>query len=289
VLKGAALTVLYYHDMGLRHMSDFDIMVPWNDVEKAMHILKVCGYEPKVKHFIPYDEKKLYFLHSIDFKHKTNKHEIDLHWHMLIENCGMHDDDSLWKNKQIIQIENLSVYTLDGTDHLMHVCVHGLKYNTLTPIRWVADAAIIIEHNKINWDRLLEEIKRRNIVLPILKSFTYLHNELNIDIPEKVLQTLSNTKINKVEYIGASIYEAKKKKNPSIKDVLHWYRYMYIRYINAMPNNRFLYLSPTLLANFLQYHWRLSSSRQVPTEIIKRGWNSTKRHISNTFKQDSKI
>lgn len=47
VLKGAALSVLYYKDNGLRPMDDADIWVPFESLEQALEILHKSGWYPR--------------------------------------------------------------------------------------------------------------------------------------------------------------------------------------------------------------------------------------------------
>ncbi|WP_297525839.1 nucleotidyltransferase family protein [Sulfurovum sp.] len=280
LLKGVALTILYYKDMGIRHMSDLDILVSPNNVRRAIQILQDLGYQPKEEFIFPFKESYLYLQHSIDFVHKDNKQEVDLHWHIFFKNCGLHDDDSLWQNKQPVQLNGFPLYTLDATDHLMHVCIHGLRFNELSPIRWIVDAKIIIDQNEIAWERLIEEIKKRKVVLLFSYAMQYLSSEFNVNIPKNVLERISTIHIEKIEYDEENIDNQKANKGiPSTKEVFRWYKTNFIRYSQARATSPYFYLRPSSYFDYLMYCWKLSSVTELPILFLKKGWRSTHRHF----------
>lgn len=286
VLKGTALTVLYYKDLGLRPMSDFDLMIAPSDVKKALIILQTLGYVPSQGKWEIFDSELLYIRHSIGFKHVNSKQEFDLHWHMIQENCGLNVDDTLWQHKQPISINNFHTFTLDATDHLMHTCIHGLKSNFLVPIRWVADAKIIIDQEEIEWERLIREIQKRNIVLPILQAFSYLHDEMLVSIPGEVLSELSTLKVDKIEYYGDIINQIHMEENPPFIVSLYWFRYWCLRYSQARYHNNYSCFKPWMVLNFLKAHWNLSSSKQLPEKVLRWGMRKIKRSNTQNIKSN---
>lgn len=277
VLKGAALTVLYYKDLGLRHMSDFDLMIAPPDVQKSLIILQNHGYilNRPTYTWESFDDGTLFSrLHGIGFKHRNSKQELDLHWHLLEENCDPDDDLNLWQHIQPININNFSTNTLDATDHLMHICVHGLRWNSLVPIRWVVDAKIIIDQNEIEWKRLIEEAKKREVILPVLYAFNYLLDEFSVPIPEEVLSKLSTLKLNKIEYYNILIRQGK---HPKFSGTFSHYSYWYLRYSRIRSPNKYSYFNLGTILDFLKAHWELNSTNQIPGKLIRRGIDKIKR------------
>ncbi len=49
LLKGAALLTTHYQDVGLRFMSDIDLLVPKNKALSAMRLLEQLGWRPEEK------------------------------------------------------------------------------------------------------------------------------------------------------------------------------------------------------------------------------------------------
>lgn len=268
VLKGAALTVLYYKDLGLRHMNDFDLMISPLDVKKALTVLQTLGYMPIDSRWELFDDKRHYFINSHGFRHPNIKQDFDLIWHLLPENCGMNDDDALWQHMQPIDINHFPTNTLDATDHLMHTCVHGLKWNFLVPIRWVADAKIIIDQNEIEWKRLIGEVQKRKVVLSTLQALRYLHDEFSVSIPGEVLSELSTLKIDKIDYYGNIINQMHSEDKQTFTGSFYWLRYRCLRYSQARYHNNYSCFKPWMILDFFKSNWRISSSKQIPGKAL---------------------
>ena len=49
IIKGAALTLLYYRDYGLRPMKDFDVLIHTKQATAAINLLKKLGWSSKIK------------------------------------------------------------------------------------------------------------------------------------------------------------------------------------------------------------------------------------------------
>jgi len=155
LLKGSALSLLCYQDLGLRPMDDIDILVDINKVFPIMKLLKNEGWEAKqlasLKQLTP---GYLLVRHGHSFK----KHfAMDLHWHVLSECCDPDDDIDFMQRAIPLQFQDLQLQTLNYTDHLLHIIVHGIKWDHIPAIRWIADAMYIINTAKFNidWDLLV--------------------------------------------------------------------------------------------------------------------------------------
>ena len=196
LLKGSALTIEYYKDYGLRPMADFDILIRLADVPKTINLLKQLGWSSEpIK--LP---QGLSVVHSLDFKDKSGK-SIDLHWHVLAEGLTENADDDFWNNAILTKFKDLSIFTLNPTDNLLHVCVHGARWNPVPPIRWVSDAMIIINscQDTINWEYLLIQAQKRRLVLPLKNTLNLLHDLLNAPVPLSILQRLETSCVSAVE------------------------------------------------------------------------------------------
>ncbi|WP_201352031.1 nucleotidyltransferase domain-containing protein [Hydrogenimonas urashimensis] len=265
ILKGAAMIALYYRDLGLRPMNDFDFLIRLSDVAKALPVLKKEGYEPIDGTWEMFDEELFYFMHGFGFRHTQTGQELDLHWHLLRENCGTHDDDALWQRVQPVDFNGFSTYTLDATDHLMHTCVHGLEWNPVASIRWIADAKTIIDNSEIDWPRLLDDARTRHVVLPLLYSLRYLWERFHASIPEDALTGLEAIEPKRIEYYRDAV--KRYGENLTFKEELLKRIYMYLNYVQARSKRPYAFLNPVWAFSFLKLYWRLSSIWQIPGEL----------------------
>lgn len=199
LLKGSALTLLYYKDYGLRSMEDLDILIHIKDAEKALSLLKAEGWISKKKHHHPLNEKYLPFLDGI---HLTGRNgcECDLQWDLMRMNLAP-DDSLFWEHAIDAEINNTKASTLSAEDHLLHTCEHALSWRQSPNIRWIADAGIII-HSKekpVNWDRFTEQVHYNHLTPFVTEMLQYLKHTYHIHIPGSVVDQLRNKKITDFE------------------------------------------------------------------------------------------
>jgi len=197
VLKGAALAVAYYGDLGLRGMLDFDILVPDNRALDAMRVLKTLGWHGTY-HREP--EKRIDVTHSVPFRDPTSR-QIDLHWHVLTECWHADDDRGFWQHSVPMEVNGVETRRLDPTDQLAHICVHGRKWDDPPPIRWIADAVTILRLHgpSIDWDRFIRNLEYRHLVLPGLEALEYVRGHFDSPVPDAVIHRLRETRTSRVD------------------------------------------------------------------------------------------
>ncbi|MCI0453372.1 MAG: nucleotidyltransferase family protein [Candidatus Dadabacteria bacterium] len=222
LLKGASLTLLYYRDYGLRPMIDVDMLV---HTEKALDAIKLLtklgwrstitplkgftkigflsklGWTPKERQFEDFSKEYFSVRHAHDFIN-PEKFTIDLHWHLLQGYNEVNADLDFWDGAASTRVDNIPAVALNPTDLLLHVCAHGVRWNPVPPIRWIADAITIVNkaQEEINWDRMIALVKRHRLILPIKEALSYLKAFLLVPVPETVLDELQTFSISKTEF-----------------------------------------------------------------------------------------
>ena len=149
LLKGAALNLSIYPELGMRAMDDFDILVPLNQAPLATAALLSWGFKIRPEKPMP---------HSMDFTH-PERGNIDLHWHALYDCAWPGADEAFWNAAQPQTLGNQPVWTLAPTDQLLHLIAHGMAWQfDVAPIRWIPDALWVLRahQQEIDWDRLVE-------------------------------------------------------------------------------------------------------------------------------------
>ncbi len=195
VLKGTAAMALYYRDYGLRGMEDVDILIP---VDKALEVLRLLPASGLIEHFpLPKTLPSRFFevVHSQAYSDALS-HQFDVHWHVFPE-CGAPDtDDNLWQAAVPLVLNGVETRALNPADQLLHICTHGVRWNALPPLRWIADASVLLSTAPPDWARLVEQAQNRQLVLPMRKSLLYLRSLLKAPIPEHVLEILYSTPVS---------------------------------------------------------------------------------------------
>ncbi len=199
VLKGAAVTLLHYRDHGLRPMQDLDVLVRPEAAPAAVALLERLGWKPLRP--LPEGRRASFFrtVHSISFADAAGR-ECDLHWHVLTECCYPHADDDFWEASAPLDVHGAQTRALCPADQLLHVCVHGARWNAIAPIRWVADAMVILRTSPgLDWRRLVAQARQRCIVLPLRETLRYLRDFLSAPLPAGAMEELASFPVRPVE------------------------------------------------------------------------------------------
>jgi len=203
VLKGAALTSLFYKNYGLRPMKDFDVLVHTDQAMPAIQLLKKLGWKPK--DFEP-QETYVSVSYSHGFEDESGR-ELDLHWHIFSQCRETHADDDFWGKATVISFHDVPTRVLNPTDQLLHICVHGARWNETPPFRWVADAIMILKNagNEIDWHRLALQAEKRHLVLPLLDTLRYLSDFFEAPISPEMIKNIESVHVPFTERIEYNI------------------------------------------------------------------------------------
>ena len=189
ILKGQALAVQYYGDVGVRPMADIDLLVPKDNVFQAIAALYDLGW------FTIEDGQ--FFREALNVRQSHTLRnaegiEIDLHWCVLHSCQDEQINSSFWEASAPLKINDVETRALCPTDQILHVCAHGLMWNLVPPIRWVVDALTILNTTKstINWNRLVTLSIQSNKSLQLYAALSYLRSEFRADIPTEALSQL---------------------------------------------------------------------------------------------------
>ncbi len=217
VLKGAPLAILHYRDIGLRPMGDIDILVPAGQATEAVDRLFAAGWEPTLTPlegfrslgaisrlgWTPKPRRRdeftgAYFAvrHAHGFRNTAGQ-EIDLHWRIYQKNGGSGAEDDIWQRAVPVGLHGVNTLAPCPTDQLVHVCAHGIAWNAVPPIRWVADAAAVMRGASpgIDWELLVKQARRRGLTLPLGEALDYLRKLLDAPVPAEVIESLRRERV----------------------------------------------------------------------------------------------
>jgi hypothetical protein len=215
LLKGAALCQTVYRDPTARPMHDLDLLVPVNDAARVVRLLQERGW--LAQHFAP--EVIIQHLHACSFLHPQYG-ELDLHWHVLRSYCHAGKDAELWAAAVEHLFEGAPTKILCPADQFLHACEHGMHHSPSSSLQWLVDACLILRHSRspMDWERLLDQARQFELVLPVYQTLCYLKEQFQESVPDKVLQDLSHSPVAltaRVEYFLAGRSEEKQ------QDYLH--------------------------------------------------------------------
>jgi hypothetical protein len=181
VLKGAALSLLHYGDLGARPMEDVDMLVEPRQLRPAIEALAPIGWHPAAREGMVAGPLQ-YAKHLED----GEGHELDLHAYALMQSA---DDRDLWETRVPVDVMAVPTSAPGPAEQLLHVCVHGLRWDGTTT-RWAADAMAILRSSQIDWDRLVERTQARRLTVTVGHALKWLRESLFAEVPAWVLQNL---------------------------------------------------------------------------------------------------
>ena len=253
LLKGAPLAINYYDNIAGRPLSDVDIMIKPKDLVNTIAIFKKNGFHP----ITPIQKNTFKWRHAVGFENNDGL-EIDLHLSLFLENLNEKDQEVYWEHSEAMVFFGKKTQTLCPTDHLLHTIVHGVVHNDSVPIRWIADAKMILEKNSIDWDRIVRLSAKNKVSVKILVSLKYLKLHFINEIPEEVINDLQESVTNSFE---ENEFIEKTKKLNRIKT--HWFNYLRVK-------NNSRYTFPFSFISYLKVNFGLSNALNIPFYILKK-------------------
>ena len=181
VLKGAALILAHYQDPGLRSMRDVDLLVHERDLEAAIIHLTRAGYEAE-RHFqTSVILQHLRVGHAWQFSLGTGQ-SCDLHWRPIVRCYSPEVARLFWEDAKTVSLGEATAWVLSPTDQLFHVCAHGLQWDWIPQIRWIADAMTVLRE-PIDWDRITRLATESCMRVRLAEALSYLARSFSAPVP----------------------------------------------------------------------------------------------------------
>ncbi|NTW33565.1 MAG: nucleotidyltransferase family protein [Bacteroidetes bacterium] len=189
-LKGIFLAEAIYQDIGLRQMTDIDLLVKKEDIEKCRKILMDMGY--KYSEHYKSDFIKQFALSKHLPPLVLNGVSIELHSKIHLDNPEFSVNiDDYWKRSQQITLSNILVQSLSIEDLIQHLCLHLHEHfnGGNSQLHSFVDISELIKKysSKINWDSLLGSCKLYNCSNIVFKYILLIKKYFDVMIPENIM------------------------------------------------------------------------------------------------------
>lgn len=184
LLKGLPIALGYYRDLSLRPMRDIDVMVPTRRTVDARRVLAEHGWE--VHRAAPA------LSHGEGVSHVDGA-GFDLHWHLgmpfVLPDREADSEMDVWAAAEPLELPGVTTLMPCPADMLLHVCVHGAWSGSGSAMRWVTDASCVLRArgDGVEWERMLEQIERRRLVLHMAEPLRYLREVIGAPVPGSVV------------------------------------------------------------------------------------------------------
>ncbi|HUO84867.1 MAG TPA: sulfotransferase domain-containing protein [Thermoanaerobaculia bacterium] len=188
---------------------------------------------------------------------------VDLHWRLFVDGSDS-DEAQTWQHSRPALHENLRVRIPSQTDLLLHVLEHGIRWHPIPPLRWVADAVMILRAGGVEWERFVSLAVSRNAVLPVREGLAYLQKELGAAVDDLALSDLARRRVS----LGERLRYRENRRPYDLRRgaYLFWRRYrLYRRAISASGQRR-----ERGVLRYCRRAWGTGSAAGIPAAIIGR-------------------
>ncbi len=205
VLKGAFLAEEIYKNIGLRSMTDIDLLIKEEDLQKVEYELTKLKYSA-IKVIFPtklHEKFQTVWTNELQFIHEAKKIIIEIHWGIQPPQIHLNVDiNKFWENSKPTRIAGIDTLTLSSEDLLQYLCLHLQKHLTsmdappAKPLRDYCDIAGVTKHyeDTINWNLLLQSSKSDGIEDPVFQNLLIASRYFGAFIPENIILKLETVK-----------------------------------------------------------------------------------------------
>ncbi len=243
-------------------MTDLDILVPLWATEDGTRLLEGLGAQRTSGD----PERRRALLHGTELLFNRGDHSVavDLHRSALWECRRPEDDDAFWAGSIPLPEADGHARTLCPADHLLVVCVHGLRWSSLRPIHWVVDAMMLIENPRlpVDWPRLVAEARRRRLTWPLAAALRFLARDFRAAVPAEAIAELESGRLffrDRLELACRS-----RPPHPLRGLVLHWCDHARTSAISSTLGRLVTF------PGYLKEMWALESLREVPVRALRK-------------------
>ncbi|MEW6442404.1 MAG: nucleotidyltransferase family protein [bacterium] len=166
LLKGASLARTVYGDIGLRPMSDLDLLCREPDQARARKTIVSLGYPEQATFVSPRHEKLSVFFHG---KHPSplfhpHKTKIEIHSNIFPQVPHRPEDmESVWREVQPATLDGRAYLSLSAEDQLLHLVLHLDQHRVSGPVVlvWFCDIHELVHQQapQIRWELFVRKVK----------------------------------------------------------------------------------------------------------------------------------
>ena len=140
-LKGPALAMAAYGDIGLREFGDLDLLVRIDDLDAVQRLLVSQGYKPRED--IASAQRSLFLRHDCEqgFTKTASGILVEIHWRLAQRWFGFPwDPGTRWNNLVEWEFKGCRTWRFSAEDQLLFLCVHGARH-LWSNLKWICDVA----------------------------------------------------------------------------------------------------------------------------------------------------
>jgi hypothetical protein len=200
-LKGISFLNTIYHDIAMRHLSDIDILIKRECLEKAKKILENSGYASISTTFHSRDRH----FHAIHCKEMKGFNIVtELHWDIDFNDSPYRIKiDDVWNRAAIFNAQGCTYFNLSVEDTIILNCFHLLRdqqeHTRIISLKNICDISELIKKygEQIRWEAIFDRAKKYKILRPVLLALTLAKQLLSAPVPDIIKEKLNEEQFEK--------------------------------------------------------------------------------------------
>ena len=198
VLKGACLAEAVYGNIALRSMSDVDLLVKKDDLEKTVQVLKCCGYAGSYD-FQVEKEIAVSVNHHLPPLVGPDKLQLEIHWTLFdytYFEARDQDEEQVvetWQRAQPAAIESAPCLMLAPEDLFLHLCIHLSRQHVFNMrMRHLLDLRKVCERygGAFDWEVMYQRARQWQVDRSVLLTVALAERLIGLAIPERMKRIL---------------------------------------------------------------------------------------------------
>jgi hypothetical protein len=145
-VKGAALAVLAFGDLGVRASQDIDLLVTYETLPAATELILRAGYcrcdpppnisDAQLRLVMPLRK-------DLGFVHQATGLQVELHWRLFLNPYAMAEPSIIASSRVVPLAGGAGLRTLGEEDLFAYLCMHGALH-WWNRLKWLADVNALI-------------------------------------------------------------------------------------------------------------------------------------------------
>lgn len=204
-LKGIFLAEHLYKDIGLRQLSDIDILIKDRDAYRAVEILTKLGYtQAPVTGLAEEIRDEVGEIHLPPLVKDSVSIELHTHLHRKNKHYDLNIGEIIHRAVPV-NISGVDVYTLELYDLLIYQCIHLDRHFTAGHISFTgfADLVNLMEayYAEINCEALASRCKIYRCEQVVFTYFLLCHKYFNATLPAAIIEKYAHLSLHRHEQI----------------------------------------------------------------------------------------
>lgn len=187
-LKGPLLAEALYGDGALRHSTDMDLLVPIEDVPRAIGACARLGYQATYDNALPVDALRFHdHQYALIRSREGLRYILELHWGPTgVRKVDRRFMPGAWDSARQRVLDGVSIWSLEREYEFLFLCAHVARHGC-RELKWLVDVRDYAQAFPLDWAKLSAIARRARCVNMIRYAFSAAHHLFETPIPLQFL------------------------------------------------------------------------------------------------------